>query len=202
MTAVKQLRKYIQRIPYGKPFSNVALRQYVSTDNARQILSRMVKSGEIVRVARGIFVRPKKVAYLGKTLPSAEKITKMIARSSNETIAIHGAEAARRLRLTTQTPMQPTFYTTGNTRHIKLSNLTITLKHISPKKLVAPGTIAGTVISALWYLGKDNVTPATINTIRKQLTIEQFNTVLDTIDHMPAWMANVIYHYQREKNHE
>jgi hypothetical protein len=35
------------------------------------------------------------------------------------------------------------------------------LKHISPKKMVAPGTNVGLAISALWYLGKNEVTQQT-----------------------------------------
>ncbi len=196
-TVFQKIREQIKRTPEGKPFHASSLRHLGLADNVRQILSRMVKNNEIARVSRGIFVRPKQISHVGEIMPSTQEIAETVANLTGETIAIHGAEAARRLSLTTQTPVRPIFYTSGNSRQIKSKNLTITLKHISHKKLALAGTVAGSVLSALWYLGKNNVTPKTIETIEKKLTKKQFNQVLNSKKYMPAWMANSFFHYQR-----
>ena len=198
MLASKTIENYIQQIPYGKPFTIAGLRKFASHANIRQVLSRLTKSGKITRAARGIFVRPQEVAYMGKVLPDSKEIAEAVAKASGETIAVHGAEAARILQLTTQVPMKPIFYTTGNTRHIKSGSREITLKHISPRKLVKPGTTIGLVISALWYLGKNNVSMAVIEKIKQQLKPEEFSELLEHIHKMPAWMADVFYRYQVE----
>ncbi|MFN7098473.1 MAG: DUF6088 family protein [Gammaproteobacteria bacterium] len=196
MKATQEIQKQIKASPAGQLFSVATFHHAASYENTRKILGRLATAGTIKRVARGIYVRPKQVPYVGETLPSPIEIVQMISQSTGEVIAIHGAEAARRLQLTTQVPMQPVFYTTGNTREIKTGNRTIFLQRISPRKLVAPGTIAGTVISALWFLGKSNTTQEVVAKIKQQLSAEEFQQVLNNIAHMPAWMASLFYQYQ------
>ena len=57
MTAIANIKACIASFPDGESFASHALRQFASTENIRQILNRLVKSGEIKRVARGVFVK-------------------------------------------------------------------------------------------------------------------------------------------------
>lgn len=197
MTASSNIKEYIAHIPEGQLFSSSALRQFASTDNIRQILNRLAKIGKIKRVSRGIFAKTEYIPTIGEILPSPTEVAKKLAESTGEIIAVHGAEAARQLQLSTQVPVRLIFYTSGNTRTLKLSNRTVKLKHVAPSRLVAPGTMAGLVISALWYLGCENVTPETIKKIKQRITPNEFKTVLNLVGHMPAWMADVFYQYQQ-----
>jgi hypothetical protein len=201
MKAIEEIREYIKDIEEGESFTTRSLHHLASTDNVRQILTRMVKAGEIKRMARGVYVKPKHSPRLGITFPSVRNIAKLIADKTGETIGIHGAEAARQLQLTTQVPIRLVFYTTGYTRDVKIKNQTILLKHVNPSKLIAPGTIAGIVISALLYLGSKQVSEKTVQKIKNQLKPEEFETVLKEIKHMPAWMANVFYHFRKKGIH-
>lgn len=202
MSITNLIKKSIQRIPAGKLFTTQDFHHFGNPENVRKILGRMAKSNEITRVAPSVFTRPKMAPYIGKILPSANEIAATIAKASGETIAIHGAEAARKLNLTTQTPMKSIFYTSGNSRNIKSGNRTIVLKHISPRKIVAPGTTLGLVISALWYLGKDNVSEKTIKMIKTRLTENEFCEIVRSRHRMPAWMADKLYRFQKEHAHE
>lgn len=196
MTVAKKLRQHIQTLPSGQAFSTASLSRFGLAENVRQALSRMSKQGELTRVSRGIFMRPKQTATMKNTMPSAMEIAKVATQTTGEQLATHGAEAVRKLGLSTQTPMQPIFYTTGNTRHIKVDKTVIKLKHICPRKIVAPGSIIELVISALWYLGKKNVTVETINKIKSRLSEEQIQNVLAHSEHMPAWMINSFHQHQ------
>lgn len=199
MKIIEQIKNHIKKIPAGEPFTTASLRHLGAADTVRKYLGRLVLAGEIKRLSRGVFAKPKKVAGLGNALPSPQKVIETIANQSSEILAIHGAEAARKLRLTTQVPMQLVLYTTGKTRKIKVYNRTVSLQHISPRKLVAPGTIINYVISALWYLGKQNVITETLNNIEKRIGNEAFANVLKHIENMPAWMANIFYKHQQSK---
>lgn len=199
MTASAQVKSYITNIPEGQPFPSTALRPFASTENIRQILNRLVKAGELSKVARGIFVKPKQTAKLGTVLPSATEVAKTLTEATGETISIHGAEAARQLQLTTQVPMRPVFYTSGNTRTLKIANRTIKLKHVNPSKLIAPDTTAGLVISALNYLGRESVTIETVKTIKQRISPEDFAETINLIERMPAWMADVFYRFQQQE---
>lgn len=201
MKAVDKIKEHLKEIPEGETFTTGSLRHLASVDNVRQILNRLIKNGEIKRVARGVFVKVKHVP-VGEVLPLVSEIVETIARATGETIAVHGAEAARQLQLTTQMPMRLILYTSGNTREVKIKNQSVLLKHVSPSKLVAPGTVAGTVISALSYLEREQVSLETLKKIQNQLSDEEFDSVLKEVNHMPAWMANIFYYFQKGRAHE
>ena len=201
MTASSMIKKYIDAIPQGKAFPSSALRTLATTDNIRQSLNRLVKAGEIKRVARGVFVKPKQSVLVGEILPSAFEIAASLSKSTGETITVQGAEAVRILQLTTQVPMQLIFYTSGNTRVLKFNNTKVKLKHVNPSRLIAPGTTPGLVICALNFMGHENVTPHTIEKIKSLISQKEFVETIRLTNKMPAWMADIFYRYQKEHNH-
>jgi hypothetical protein len=202
MTAAYKVKEYLNTIPEGKPFPAALLRPLATTHNIRQILSRLVKTGKIKRAARGIFVKPRYSPYAGELLPSPMEVAEIIARSTGEIIAIHGAEAARKLELSTQVPMRPSFYTSGSTRILQIGTFPVKLKHVKPNRLIGVGTTAGLVISALYYLGKENVTTSVIRKIKYRIGTKEFKEIFHLIEHMPSWMADIFYRYQQEEKNE
>lgn len=199
ISTTKSIRQHILKIRRGEPFSNKQLLKLGTRTSVDKALSRLVKEGCIQRLARGIFMRPKKSQFIGNIMPEAAKIVEIIAKSHGETIQVHGAEAARRFKLTTQVPTVPVFNTSGPSRELKIGNLTIRLKHISSRKLLHAGKPSGIALSALWYLGKNNVNSKTLNTIQSGLSTKEFETLKNT--DMPAWMANAIEMYSKEAAH-
>jgi len=199
MTAIGRIKAYLAHIPEGQSFPSTALRPLAATDNIRQILKRLVKTGQIKRVARGVYIKSKHIASLGEISPSITEVAQTVANLTGETIGIHGAESARQLQLTTQVPMQLVFYTNGNTRTLKIANRTVKLKHVNPSRLIAAGTVPGLILSALAYLGKENVTLETLHTIKQRISSEEFQATLKFMEHMPAWMADMFYRYQYRK---
>ncbi len=104
--------------------------------------------------------------------------------------------------LSTQMQVRPIYYTTGNNRKIIMGKLEIQLRHISPRKMVNPGSIERLVISALWYIGKHNLNQNIIAKIYHFLKPEDFEKLLRLGYRMPFWMANALYQYRKglEKN--
>lgn len=202
MSAINLIKEYIAGLPQGEPFTSNSLRNYASTENIRQILNRLVKAGYLTRVARGIFVKPEYLESGEEIPPSPIEIARSIASATGETILVHGAEAARQLQLSTQVPMRQVFYTSGNTRTLKILNRSFRLKHVNPSRLVATETVAGLVISALRYLGRENVDTETMVKIRKVISEEDFRETLTLTGKIPAWMADVFYKYMLEHHDE
>jgi len=146
-----------------------------------------------------MFVRPKENRFIGNVMPDATKIVEVLAREHGETIQVHGAEAARRFKLSTQVPTMPVFLTSGPTRELKIGKLTIKLKHASHRKLHLAGKRAGLALSALWYLGKDNVNSNVISAIHEGLTEKEFENLKHT--DMPAWMSGAFEKYDKATIH-
>lgn len=200
MTASSLIKQYIHALPEGKSFPSSSLRAFSTTENIRQLLNRLVKTGEIKRVTRGVFVKPKQSELVGEILPSAFEIAASLSKSTGEIITVQGAEAARMLQLTTQVPMQPIFYTSGNTRVLKFNNIKVKLKHVNPSRLIAVGTTPGLVICALNFVGRENVTLDTIAKIKSVVPEKKFIQTTQLTDKMPAWMADIFYRYKKEQD--
>jgi hypothetical protein len=198
MTTVEAIRNRINEIGLGEPFISGQFNALGTRAAVDQTLSRFVKLGEIARISRGVFVRPKMSRYVGEVMPEPSKVAQAIANAHGATIQVQGAEAARLLGLTTQMPLQAVFYTSGPNRALKLGNLQLTLKHVAQRKLALAGKPSGLALSALWYLGKEQVTPGTIKTIREKLTPEAFEEFRAETSAMPAWMADTLHRFEQE----
>lgn len=193
------VQQSIRNRPYGKPFTSTALLKCGSRAAVDQALSRLVRVGEIIRLARGVYVRPEENRFVGKVLPEPFMVLKTIAKKTHETIQVSGAEAARQFGFTTQISAQPIFLTTGQSRRFKIGGLEMHLKHTSKKKIPFPGTKVGLAIVALWYLGKEQVTTQSIEKIKSRLTECEFEKLKASRDKMPLWMANKVLQYVKEK---
>ncbi len=162
-----------------------------------QTLSRLERAGEITRAARGVYYRPKTSRLVGAVPPEPQALVEALAESRGESIAVHGAEAARRLGLSTQAPLSPVFLTSGHSRTLQLGQLRVQLRHAAPKELVLAGTPAGEALRALRYLGPKQVTPAVIAQVRGALPVAEFTTLREETNAMPAWLSDEFYRFER-----
>ena len=87
-------------------------------------------------------------------------------------------------------------------RRFHIGKLEMTLKHVRPRKLACTGTKAGLAITALWYLGKNNVKPKTIETIKKQLTKKEYESFKNSMGNMPGWLNDIIRRYEQIANYQ
>ncbi len=199
MSIAETIRSRVLRVRRGEPFTNTRFLKLGSRASVDKTMSRLVDEGVIQRIARGVFVRPKKSRFIGSVMPDVAKVVEVMARDHGETIQVHGAEAARRFKLSTQVPTTPVFYTSGPSRELKVGNLTVKLLHASHRKLRLAGKRPGLALSALWYLGKDNVNASVVGAIRAGLSAEEFETLKST--DMPGWMVGALERYDKEAAH-
>ncbi len=182
------------RIRKGEPFTNTRFLNLGSRSAVDKTLSRLVDKGIVQRVARGVFVRPRISRFIGNVMPDISRIVEVIAKDHGEIVQVHGAEAARRFKISTQMPTMPVYYTNGPAKEIKIGNLKVKLMHTtSMRKLQHAGTKPGLALSALWYLGKKNITEEAILRIKKGLSSEEFEILKNSAK--PAWMNSAIDHY-------
>ncbi len=118
----QKIKNKIQLIEKGEVFSSRDFLSLGNRANIDKILSRLVQQGEIERAARGLFFRPIKNRFVGNVPVQIERVIHIISQQNGETIQVHGAEAVRQLKLSTQMPTKTVFYTNGATRKIKVGN--------------------------------------------------------------------------------
>jgi hypothetical protein len=195
--AAELIRQRIEGMPVGEPFTPTAFLECGTRASVDQTLSRLVKAGTIERVTRGVFVRPEISRFVGKVMPEPIKVAETIAKATGSIVQVHGAEAARRLELTTQVPTQSVFSTSGPSRRIRVGKMEIRLQHVSRRKLALAGRPAGLALAAMWYLGKTEVTPSLIEKIRRKLSSSEFDALKSVTSAMPAWMSDAIFRQER-----
>jgi len=200
MSIAKAVRAAIHKLPRGTPFTGARFLKHGTRGAVDRTLSRLTAEGEILRLAHGVFVRPRHNRFVGAVMPDLHEVVETIAHNNGETLQIHGAEAARRFGLTTQVPIAPVFHTSGSSRTIRVAGIAVRMVHTANRRrLQFSGEPTGTAISALWYLGKDNVTPETIARIEAALGPAEFGK-LRSAD-MPVWMARAFTDAAQETAH-
>jgi len=152
-----------------------------------QGLSRLVKTGKLRRLARGLYDFPKVHPKLGPLSPSPDVVAQALVRETGSLLQIDGARAANALGLSTQVPAQSTYLTDGPSRRVVLGKRVIHVRHASPKHLVAPGSAAGTVVQALRHVGATGAADvARIAT--GSLSVHDKKTLAAATVQAPAWM--------------
>jgi len=197
MTTAKAIREAIEILPEGKAFSTRDLLRLGTRAAVDQVLYRMAKDNEIMRIARGIYVRPKWTKYVNApVMPEPYEVAELVARNKGAKIGPTGADAAHMLGLSTQMPTQPVYVTTGRTSEVKVGKNTIRLRHVAPRQMQYAGTAIGIAIAALRYLGKDHVTPRVIAKLEQTLTKEEFQTLRTATTALPAWTMDKFFEYE------
>ena len=196
MTAIRE--EFERRTP-GTPIPTSRLLRYGTRAAVDQALSRLVGSGFIERVTRGVYYRPKISRLVGSVPPEPQAVVKALTESRGESITMHGAEAARQLGLSTQAPMSPVFLTSGRSRTMHMGKWAMRLQHASPKELALAGRPAGTALSALRYLGPKYVTPQVITQVRSSLPESEFAFLRAETTVMPGWLSDVFYRFEHPK---
>jgi hypothetical protein len=197
MSISKEIEKKIKGLKRGKPFMSSDFLNLGSRAAVDQALWRLVKAEKITRIKSGVFVKPEKNIYVGEVLPGPEEVVKYFAQHSGNKIEINGAEAARRFGFTTQVSSQPVFFTNGPSRKFYLRNLRVELKHVASRKMALAGRPAGEALSALWYLGRNEVTPETFEQIEERLPSNEFAALTNNQEVMPGWMRSALHEYQK-----
>lgn len=155
-------------------------------------LERLVKKGDISRVARGVYARLEKDPILGLVKPGAEAIAKAIAKRDKARIVPTGVLALNVLGLSTQVPMNLVYLTDGASRRINLGKRKVIFKKVSPKNLAAIGEISSMAIQAMKEIGKDNVTENEKQIILKHLKNEDTYRLEHDIRLAPEWIRGIM----------
>lgn len=190
MSVAAIILKRIKYMPKGRPFSSERFAEVGSRAAVDKAVSRLVAAGALERVTRGVYMRPKVSPFAGVVRPSANSVVEVVAKHNRETIQIHGAEAVRQLSLSTQMQTRPVYYTSGSSRELRLGKTVVHFQHVSPEKLQCAGTKTGLALVAMFYLGREGLTPEVLERIKGKLTSAELKRL--TACKMPAWMQSAV----------
>ena len=176
--------------PEGVPVAAKELLHLGTRAAVDQTLSRLVRRGSLIRVSRGLYVRPIEGRF-GVRPPEPARVVQAIVEQHGENVVPQGAAAANELGLTTQVPVREVYLTSGPTRRLKLGKQVVELRHAPAWQLALPGRPAGALIRALAWMGPERASDA-IEAVRGRLAEPERNAIVALRRTMPTWMARQV----------
>jgi predicted transcriptional regulator of viral defense system len=132
-TSKSQIETKIIKSSRGELFFADDFSKSGSSENIRQVLSRLEKEGVLERIAHGIYLKPKIDSLLGIIYPNTEEVAKEIAKRDKSLIAPTGVLALLLLGLSSQVPLKAVYLSDGSPREIKIGKRSIRFKRTTPK---------------------------------------------------------------------
>jgi hypothetical protein len=152
-----------------------------------QALSRLARRGQLLRIGRGLYVRPIQTRF-GVRTPEVSAVLGAVQAESGEVIAPSGAATANQLGLTTQVPIRQLYLTSGRTRSLKLGAQTIELRHAPRWQLTLAERPGGAAIRALAWAGRER-SGAVAAQLRSKLSRETLGELSGVRGQLPTWIA-------------
>jgi hypothetical protein len=171
-------------------------------DAVDKTLQRLLASGDLRRIDRGLYDRPRINPLTRKSVvPDYRAVIEAIARRDQTRMLVDGMTAANDLGLSDAVPGRVVVHTDARLRPICLGNLTVTFKPTAPSKLAWAGRPAMRIVQALHWLHDALAKPEDSDRLRARL-----RTILSDPKHgptlrsdlqaglpsLPAWMQTVV----------
>jgi hypothetical protein len=157
-------------------------------DAVDKALSRLAARGTIRRLARGLYEYPREHPELGTVSPDIGKVAKALAGKDRIRLQPAGAYATNLLGLSEQVPAKVVFLTDGPSRTVKIGRQEIQLRRTTPRNMAAAGRLIGLLMQALRHLGKEHITPARVEHLKRTLPPKERRQLLKDLRLAPAWM--------------
>lgn len=183
----KRIMEHAEALPEATPLCPGALLHLGKRAAVDQALSRLARSGKLMRICHGVYMRPVETRF-GVRGPRIGEAIAALSALWGETIVPSGGAAANWLGLTTQNPVRSVYLTSGPSRRLYFGRLSVELRHAPRWQLAAPHRKAGALIRALAWLGPQEVEDG-LEAVLPTFSEEDMNELSAARALMPNWMA-------------
>jgi len=201
---LEQVKKRLQDAKDGAVFIPSDFFDIAEASKINKCLTRLEETGELLRVMRGIYVKPRFSKLLNKDVPPrTDDVAKAIARNYGWTIVPCGDTALNMLGLSTQVPAVWLYVSDGPYKTYEADGITLKFKHTDNKnELINISYKSALVFQALKALGKGNVTDKELRGISKLLTEDEKTQMLNEAKRVTAWVYELIRKICKEGGYE
>lgn len=154
-----------------------------------QALSRLARANAIRRLDRGVYDLPRLHPVAGPLWPSADAVAQAVARQTGSHLKGSGPLAANLLGLTTQVPARTTYLTDGPSRSVQVGKRVVDVQHAGRVDMLLPDDLAGLVITALRYLGRDAVDDDLLKRLSSTLDSANKKKLVSVKRQLPGWLG-------------
>jgi hypothetical protein len=173
MSAFQVIRQAITDQPQGAVFCNADFLWAGTRAAVDQALSRLMKDGAIVRIARGLYTAS------GQRV-NVQTVASALARKTGELVGLAPAEEAGKVLVVP---------TVGLSRTLEAAGQTVRFQRMSQRKVQLASSLKGRVLLALWAQGKNNLTTLEIQRTTGDWAEGEIDSYAALI---PAWLRAAI----------
>lgn len=173
-------------------------------DAVDKTLQRLVKAGELRRIDRGLYDKPRFNSLTQHdSVPDPRSVIDAVARRDQIRVLVDGMTAANDLGFTNAVPAKVIVHSEARTKSIKLGNLAITFKQTAASKLYWAGRPGMRIVQALHWL-RDTMSGDDTDQWRLRLAAlltepdhgaELRKDLADGMSTLPAWMQEMLRPY-------
>lgn len=190
---MKEIRSRILAFPEGEIFTASDFIDLASESSIRQGLERLRRAGQIRRILRGIYEKPRFSSLLGEYVEcDPQGLAKALARCYHWTIAPCGNTSLNLLGLSSQVTSVWSYVSDGPYKSYELNSTKLEFKHRSNKDISLLSYSTRVVVSALKALGKEHLTSEIIETLSKRLSKEEKRLCLKEAKESTRWVYGAI----------
>ncbi len=174
-----EIKQVIASKPPGSVFSCADFLALGSRAAVDQALTRLVRAGVLVRIARGLYGTVDAAV-------EAQALARVITRKTGEQVGLAPLSVASG---TGGSEVDVEVPTTGHSRIIKAGGQTLRLRHMSQRKVELARSPEGSVLLALWTRGLNNLTTLEIQRATAGWRKEEIDRFAPLI---PAWLRKAV----------
>ena len=189
----KRIRERVLSLEDGTVFVTSDFADIADTSTIRQSLSRLVQSGTLRRILKGVYEKPKYSKLLDEYVAAdPEAVANALARSYHWTIAPCGNTALNLLGLSTQVTAVWSYISDGPYKTYEWDKTKIEFKHRTNKEVTGLSPMTILVIQALKTLGKEHVDEKTIRVLSRRLNEDEKAALLAEGAEATDWIYTVM----------
>jgi len=193
MSYASQIQERIDKAGDGTVFVGSDFADIASGETIRRNLNRLVDSGILLRIIKGVYEKPKFSTLLNEVVaPDTDAVAHAIARSYRWTIVPCGNTALNMLGLSTQVPTVWCYYSDGPYKTYEWGTTKLEFKRRATKEITGLSYTTALVVHALKALGKAQTTPKVIEQLSSLLSDAEKRTLLEEGIHSTAWVYEAI----------
>jgi len=156
-------------------------------------LSRLVMSGKLRRLGRGLYDFPRQSGILKGAAPARlDAVVEAIGRRDKIQVMPNGIMFANHLGLTNAVPAKSSYISSGKTKTVQVGNRNVYFQHVSHKIINWANRPGGEFVAAVLWLDKAIAsTPETIALMRMRLGDDVKQDLIKDVNLLPVWMASI-----------
>ena len=154
MLVTLRIKRFINSLKKDEVFTSRDLVKFGSRAAVDQVVYRLVKSGVITRIIRGVFMRTE----FAMRTPSVEELARIKAESFARNITTHAGVVAKKMGLLLEEndDERLVFAIDSHSTSFRVGDKVVHFRFVCPRKRVLAGKQPGDLIRALWHRKEDN----------------------------------------------